>query len=145
MSAPNGSKPHARPGTSCEVRTNTANPAQEENAPSATATVIDRGSRVPTRDLNPSAIPRNARPVAGVTAADGTPRTGSTRARLPAELDQPATVSHLAARLGITVAAASQHLDVLRATGLVFSRREGRKVVSLHTDLGPALVEGDNR
>lgn len=41
--------------------------------------------------------------------------------------------------------AASQHLDVLRATSLVFSRREGRKVVSPRTDLGPALVEGDNR
>ncbi|MEU7527283.1 DUF5937 family protein [Saccharothrix sp. NPDC042600] len=79
-------------------------------------------------------------------ARDGLARLiGATRARLLTELDQPATVSQLAARLGITVAAASQHQDVLRATGLVFSRREGRKVVSLRTDLGLALVEGGDR
>jgi DNA-binding transcriptional ArsR family regulator len=70
---------------------------------------------------------------------------GPTRARLLHALDRPSTVSELAARLGITVGAASQHLAVLRAAGLAVSSREGRKVVSLRTDLGQALVEGEIR
>ncbi|CAL9389093.1 hypothetical protein SUDANB95_01215 [Actinosynnema sp. ALI-1.44] len=70
---------------------------------------------------------------------------GPTRARLLHELDRPSTVSELAARLGITVGAASQHLSVLRAAGLAASVREGRKVVSLRTDLGRALAEGEIR
>ncbi|MEJ2858099.1 MULTISPECIES: ArsR/SmtB family transcription factor [unclassified Saccharothrix] len=70
---------------------------------------------------------------------------GPTRARLLHELDRPSTVSELAARLGITVGAASQHLAVLRAAGLAVSSRDGRKVVSLRTDLGQALVRGEIR
>lgn len=70
---------------------------------------------------------------------------GPTRARLLGELDRPATVSELAAALGVTVGAASQHLSVLRSAGLAVSRRDGRKVVSLRTDLGRALVEGEIR
>ncbi|RKT73646.1 ArsR family transcriptional regulator [Saccharothrix variisporea] len=70
---------------------------------------------------------------------------GPTRARMLHELDRPSTVSELAARLGITVGAASQHLAVLRAAGLAVSSRDGRKVVSLRTDLGQALVEGEIR
>ncbi|MEU7531032.1 hypothetical protein AB0A74_35235 [Saccharothrix sp. NPDC042600] len=55
------------------------------------------------------------------------------------------TVSEPAVRAGITVGAASQHLSVLRAVGLAASAREGREVVSLRTDLGRALVEGEIR
>ncbi|MEV0674937.1 winged helix-turn-helix domain-containing protein [Actinosynnema sp. NPDC050436] len=66
---------------------------------------------------------------------------GPTRARLLVALGRPGTVSELAARLGITVGAVSQHLGVLRAAGLAVGRREGRHLVSLRTDLGSALVE----
>ncbi|HEX6347154.1 ArsR/SmtB family transcription factor [Umezawaea sp.] len=67
---------------------------------------------------------------------------GATRARLLHELERPSTVSELAERLGVTVGAVSQHLGVLRETGLAVSRREGREVVSLRTALGLALVQG---
>ncbi|XVV01652.1 helix-turn-helix domain-containing protein [Actinosynnema sp. CA-248983] len=70
---------------------------------------------------------------------------GPTRARMLRELGRPSTVSELATRLGVTVGAASQHLAVLRAAGLALSTREGRKVVSMRTDLGQALVEGEIR
>ncbi|MBB5959246.1 DNA-binding transcriptional ArsR family regulator [Saccharothrix tamanrassetensis] len=70
---------------------------------------------------------------------------GPTRARLLRELERPSTVSELATRLGVTVGAVSQHLNVLRATGLAVSRREGREVVSLRTGLGLALVRGEVR
>ena len=67
---------------------------------------------------------------------------GATRARLLHELERPSTVSELAERLDVTAGAVSQHLAVLRATGLAVSRREGREVVSLRTALGLALVQG---
>jgi len=67
---------------------------------------------------------------------------GGTRARLLLELERPSTVSELAERLDVTAGAVSQHLTVLRETGLAVSRREGREVVSLRTALGLALVQG---
>jgi DNA-binding transcriptional ArsR family regulator len=70
---------------------------------------------------------------------------GSTRARLLRELERPSTVSELAARLGVTVGAVSQHLGVLRAAGLAVSRREGRQMVSLRAGLGLALIRGEAR
>ncbi|WP_433262897.1 helix-turn-helix domain-containing protein [Actinosynnema sp. CS-041913] len=70
---------------------------------------------------------------------------GQTRSRLLRELERPSTVTELAARLGVTVGAVSQHLTVLRAAGLAVSRREGREVVSLRTGLGLALVQGEVR
>ena len=70
---------------------------------------------------------------------------GSTRARLLRELERPSTVSELAARLGVTVGAVSQHLGVLRAAGLAVSRREGRQMVSLRTGLGLGLIRGEAR
>lgn len=68
---------------------------------------------------------------------------GATRAKLLSELERPCTVSELAARLDVTVGAVSQHLGVLRAAGLVVSRRDGRGVLSARTRLGLALVEGE--
>ncbi|TWP53710.1 winged helix-turn-helix transcriptional regulator [Lentzea tibetensis] len=70
---------------------------------------------------------------------------GATRAKLLHELERPSTVSELAQRVGVTVGAVSQHLAVLRASGLVVSRRDGREVVSLRTALGLALVRGEIR
>ncbi|MEO6086397.1 MAG: DUF5937 family protein [Umezawaea sp.] len=70
---------------------------------------------------------------------------GATRARLLHELDRPSTVSELAERLDVTAGAVSQHLTVLRATGLAVSRREGRELVSLRTALGLALVQGGDQ
>src|SRR5689334_14907216 len=51
---------------------------------------------------------------------------GRTRAELLDLLAAPATTGGLAGRLGITSGAVSQHLNVLRAAGLVATRRDGR-------------------
>ena len=55
----------------------------------------------------------------------------TTRLRLVRELHAAGelTVSELAARTGITVANASQHLGRLSATGILSRRRDGRTVV----------------
>ncbi|MFI9629719.1 DUF5937 family protein [Streptomyces sp. NPDC052042] len=67
---------------------------------------------------------------------------GRNRARLLCTLERPATVTELANCLGITPGAVSQHLALLRAAGLVVSRRNGRETTSLRTALGHALVDG---
>ncbi|MFD4506460.1 ArsR/SmtB family transcription factor [Streptomyces sp. NPDC058457] len=67
---------------------------------------------------------------------------GRNRARLLQILERPATVGELAEQLGITPGAVSQHLALLRAAGLVVSRRTGRETTSLRTALGHALVDG---
>jgi DNA-binding transcriptional ArsR family regulator len=65
---------------------------------------------------------------------------GRTRAELLELLGAPATTGALAARLGITAGAVSQHLNVLRAAGMVATRRDGRAVIHLRTMRGDALV-----
>ena len=65
---------------------------------------------------------------------------GRTRAELLELLGAPGTTGDLAGRLGITAGAVSQHLNVLRAAGLVVTRRDGRAVIHLRTMRGDALV-----
>jgi hypothetical protein len=62
---------------------------------------------------------------------------GSTRAALLVAAAGGETTSGLAQRLGVSVAAASQQLAVLRNAGLVASTRRGRAV---HHDLTPLGV-----
>lgn len=66
---------------------------------------------------------------------------GAPRARVLAAVRSPATTSGLAATLGVTPSAVSQHLAVLRASGLVRSERAGRSVLHLATDLGLSLLD----
>ena len=72
---------------------------------------------------------------AGLTAV-----LGRTRAALLAELGEPLSTPDLAARLGVTAGAVSQHLGALRAAGLVTTRRTGRTAVHLRTRTGTALT-----
>ena len=65
---------------------------------------------------------------------------GRTRAELLLRLAEPATTADLAAVLGVTAGAVSQHLGVLRASGLVATRRDGRTVLHLRTERAEALV-----
>lgn len=65
---------------------------------------------------------------------------GPTRAAVLAGLDEPAAPSELAARLGVTPGAVSQHLAVLRDTRLVTGHRVGRHVRYARTPLGDALA-----
>ena len=54
---------------------------------------------------------------------------GATRARLLAELDNPASTTELARRIGHSAGGVSQHLTALKAAGLVTSHRVGREVL----------------
>jgi DNA-binding transcriptional ArsR family regulator len=66
---------------------------------------------------------------------------GRARASLLEALRAPATTTDLAGALGVTPSAVSQHLAVLRDSGLVVSERSGRSVLYLTTDRGLALLD----
>ncbi|KAA2266638.1 helix-turn-helix transcriptional regulator [Solihabitans fulvus] len=65
---------------------------------------------------------------------------GRPRAELLQALCSPATTTDLARALGVTPSAVSQHLGVLRDSGLVARERAGRHVLYLTTALGAALL-----
>ncbi|MBG0825773.1 winged helix-turn-helix transcriptional regulator [Planomonospora sp. ID91781] len=66
---------------------------------------------------------------------------GRARAELLEALRSPATTTELARALGVTPSAVSQHLGVLRDSGLVARERSGRTVVYMTTTLGASLLE----
>ncbi|MFF1441409.1 DUF5937 family protein [Streptomyces sp. NPDC058295] len=68
---------------------------------------------------------------------------GRGRAGVLGALDEPATTSALAHRLGLAPSSVSAHLTVLRDSGLLVSRRYGHQVLYERTPLGMALVSGD--
>ncbi|MFG1704812.1 DUF5937 family protein [Nonomuraea sp. M3C6] len=65
---------------------------------------------------------------------------GRARAELLEALRSPATTTDLARALGVTPSAVSQHLGVLRETGLVARERSGRNVLYMTTALGASLI-----
>ncbi|WP_374197206.1 ArsR/SmtB family transcription factor [Nonomuraea sp. NEAU-A123] len=64
---------------------------------------------------------------------------GRARAELLEALRSPATTTDLARALRITPSAVSQHLRVLRESGLVARERSGRTVLYMTTTLGASL------
>lgn len=66
---------------------------------------------------------------------------GRQRAELLEALRSPATTTDLARALRVTPSAVSQHLRVLRDSGLVTSERAGRSVLYLTTERGISLLE----
>ncbi|MFW6694067.1 DUF5937 family protein [Streptomyces sp. MAR4 CNX-425] len=67
---------------------------------------------------------------------------GAGRAAVLAALGEPASTSALARRLGLAPSSVSAHLSVLRAAGLLTSRRERHRVLYERTPLGAALAAG---
>lgn len=65
---------------------------------------------------------------------------GGTRATLLASLVQPASTTALAGQFGLSAGGVSNHLAVLRDTGLVTSRRSSREVIYECTELGRTLL-----
>ncbi|MBN6056438.1 winged helix-turn-helix transcriptional regulator [Nonomuraea sp. RK-328] len=65
---------------------------------------------------------------------------GRTRARLLAELDQPASTQDLARRTALTEPGVSRHLVALRAAGLCTAHRTGRYVLYARTEVAEALL-----
>ncbi len=66
---------------------------------------------------------------------------GRTRAVMLDALALPMTTTHLAEKLGLSAAAVSQHLQVLKAAALVTSRRQGRLVLYQRTGAATVLIE----
>ncbi|MEU8870868.1 DUF5937 family protein [Streptomyces javensis] len=76
-------------------------------------------------------------------AADALVRLlGASRAALLSGLEEPASTTALAARHRLAPSSVSAHLAVLRAAGLLSSRRQGHQVLYERTPLGMALVGG---
>ncbi len=65
---------------------------------------------------------------------------GGTRARLISALGSPRSTTELAGSFGLSPGAVSQHLSVLRESGLVCGEREGRSVLYLRTQLADQLL-----
>jgi DNA-binding transcriptional ArsR family regulator len=65
---------------------------------------------------------------------------GTTRARLLAELDNPASTTELARRLDHSAGGVNQHLTALKAAGLVSSHRVGRQVLYARTAVAETLL-----
>jgi DNA-binding transcriptional ArsR family regulator len=65
---------------------------------------------------------------------------GRRRAALLKSLDRPASTRALAERTGWSPGGVNTHLTVLRRTGLVARRREGREVLYVRTAAGSALA-----
>ncbi|MEV6673960.1 DUF5937 family protein [Streptomyces sp. NPDC051162] len=70
---------------------------------------------------------------------------GANRAALLTDLAEPASTTALAHRHGLALSSVSAHLSVLRAAGLLTSRRQGHQVLYERTPLGTALVGGADR
>lgn len=66
---------------------------------------------------------------------------GRSRAAMLAHLDLPLSTTQLATYVGLTPAAVSQHLSVLRRNSLVTSRRSGRAVLYERTSLATRLLD----
>ena len=65
---------------------------------------------------------------------------GGTRARLLASLSVPRSTTELASALELSAGGVSEHLTVLRDSGLVCGEREGRSVLYLRTRLAEQLL-----
>ncbi|MEU3191517.1 winged helix-turn-helix domain-containing protein [Streptomyces sp. NPDC006992] len=69
---------------------------------------------------------------------------GRTRAAALRAVRESCGNAELAERLGVTTAAVSQHTAVLRAAGLISTRRRGSHAVHSVTQLGRLLMRGDD-
>ncbi|KAK1182198.1 DUF5937 family protein [Streptomyces sp. NBS 14/10] len=65
---------------------------------------------------------------------------GANRAAILSALEDPTATTALAQRLGLAPSSVSAHLGVLRAAGLLTSRRDGHRVLYERTPLGIALL-----
>jgi DNA-binding transcriptional ArsR family regulator len=105
------------------------------------AVLVDEGLQ-PTLSYSPRGIAEiwdEPEEVRGDGAMDDL--IGGTRADILRVLSVPMTTSELAERLHLTPAAVSQQLGVLRRSGVVDARRQGREVYSELTASGQRLLD----
>lgn len=65
---------------------------------------------------------------------------GGTRSQLLVALGSPRSTTDLSKTLGVSAGGVSQHLSVLKESGLVCSEREGRSVLYMRTELADSLI-----
>ncbi|MCH6171195.1 ArsR/SmtB family transcription factor [Pseudonocardia alaniniphila] len=111
-----------------------------------TAQVLIKGNTTTQTTVRYPARGVGALWTAGTRAAPGSVirLLGRPRAQLLEALRSPATGIDLARALGITPSAVSQHLRVLRESGLVAGERHGRAVLYLTTERGLGLLDPDS-
>jgi hypothetical protein len=66
---------------------------------------------------------------------------GRNRAAVLNAIAEGGTTTEVASRVGISLAAASQHASVLRSAGLIITRRQGSSVLHVLTPLGVELLQ----
>jgi hypothetical protein len=66
---------------------------------------------------------------------------GRNRAAVLRAIAEGGTTTEVASRVGISLAAASQHASVLRGAGLIITRRQGGSVLHVLTPLGAELLQ----
>jgi hypothetical protein len=66
---------------------------------------------------------------------------GRNRAAVLSAIAEGGTTTEVASRVGISLAAASQHASVLRGAGLIITRRQGSSVLHVLTPLGADLLQ----
>ena len=66
---------------------------------------------------------------------------GRNRAAVLHAIAEGGTTTEVASRVGISLAAASQHASVLRGAGLIITRRQGSSVLHVLTPLGAELLQ----
>ncbi|GAA3283156.1 helix-turn-helix transcriptional regulator [Dactylosporangium vinaceum] len=102
--------------------------------------LVDAAAQCPTIAYSPRGVGRvwdGSGRASGAPVAD---LLGRSRAALLAWLDLPLSTTQVARELGLSAAAVSEHLAVLRRSGLVTSRRSGRQVLYQRTALGTDLL-----
>jgi DNA-binding transcriptional ArsR family regulator len=67
---------------------------------------------------------------------------GRSRATILAQLDVPASTSHLASQLDLAAPTVNLHLKALREAGIVATHRDGHSVLYRRTPLGDQLLAG---
>ena len=107
--------------------------------------LVDTGPQCPTLVYSPRGVGQvwdgSARPSAPPVAD----LLGRSRAALLARLDLPQSTTQVARDLGLSAASVSEHLSVLRRSGLVTSRRSGRQVLYQRSALGTDLLGAASR
>jgi DNA-binding transcriptional ArsR family regulator len=84
------------------------------------------------------AVPRG---LAGSRGSALAALVGRNRAAVLQSIADGCTTTELARRVGISLAAASQHASVLRGAGLIATRRQGSAVLHVLTPLGAELLQ----
>ena len=82
-----------------------------------------------------------SRGVAGSRGSALAALVGRNRAAVLQSIADGCTTTELARRVGISLAAASQHASVLRGAGLIATRRQGSAVLHVLTPLGAELLQ----